>query len=309
MFFPPQGYAVVFQSRQRFACRDALLVLESMQIPVRLDQAESTWYLSVPAHHASEAVAELDAYQQEQPAGDADRHGDPPTAGVRYPGMGSGITGYVTCLLSFAYLSGLPSHGSPWVVLGGMQAEAVATQHQWWRTITALTLHVDVGHLMSNLGFGCLFGWMASRLFGGGLAWGGILIGGATGNLLNALLRDPTHQSIGASTAVFAALGMVVADGLGFRQRIDQNVLKRWSPLIAGLVLFGLLGLGDQRTDVLAHATGFVAGLPIGWLANKVPATVRQRKLTQILLGGVSVVIIVIAWLFAVSHWTVTSKM
>ena len=42
---------------------------------------------------------------------------------------------------------------------------------QWWRTITALTLHSGLAHLISNLVFGCAFGGLAAHSLGSGLAW------------------------------------------------------------------------------------------------------------------------------------------
>ena len=82
---------------------------------------------------------------------------------------------------------------------------------QWWRAVTALTLHVDHGHLLGNLLAGIVIGIVAAQLLGQGLAWLAILLAGALGNLIAALLRGPDYGAIGASTAVFGALGIVSA--------------------------------------------------------------------------------------------------
>jgi len=46
---------------------------------------------------------------------------------------------------------------------------------EFWRAVTALTLHLDVGHLLANLGFGTVFGLLAGQLLGAGVAWATVL--------------------------------------------------------------------------------------------------------------------------------------
>ena len=82
---------------------------------------------------------------------------------------------------------------------------------EWWRTLTAMTLHVDAEHLIGNLLFGAAFGLIAGHLLGNGLAWCSIVAAGALGNVVDALLHPAAHTAIGASTAVFATLGLWAA--------------------------------------------------------------------------------------------------
>lgn len=51
---------------------------------------------------------------------------------------------------------------------------------QWWRCVTALFLHADVGHLMSNVvALGVLKTPLVGRRLGAGLAWILFVIRGA----------------------------------------------------------------------------------------------------------------------------------
>lgn len=144
---------------------------------------------------------------------------------------------------------------------------------QWWRPFTALFLHADGLHLLGNILSGTLFGTLVSRLMG---PWRGgflILASGAIGNILTCALTYPDHfTSIGASTAVFGALGIL--SGLGVSSMLENGLhlplAKTTAPFLAGLVLLGWLGSGQQgeNTDVLGHVMGFSSGLLIG-LANK----------------------------------------
>ena len=97
-----------------------------------------------------------------------------------------------------------------WLDAGALRSGAVRAG-EVWRAVTALTLHLDVGHMLSNLGFGTVFGLLAGQLLGPGVAWASVLAAAASANLLNAWLQPEVHSSVGASTAVFATLGLLAA--------------------------------------------------------------------------------------------------
>jgi membrane associated rhomboid family serine protease len=92
------------------------------------------------------------------------------------------------------------------------------------------------------------------------LAWLLILIGGTVGNLMNVLVQRPWHTAIGASTAVFAALGLLAAYLWTGKQLIRDSWARRWAPVVGAVVMLAWLGTGGERTDIVAHLTGFLAG-------------------------------------------------
>src|SRR4029434_3541962 len=97
-----------------------------------------------------------------------------------------------------------------WFGAGRLQAGGVVGG-EWWRAVTALTVHVEIDHLLGNLAFGAFFGYFAGRYLGVGVGWLAIVVAAALANGFDALLQPSAHRSIGASTAVFAALGMLTA--------------------------------------------------------------------------------------------------
>jgi membrane associated rhomboid family serine protease len=140
---------------------------------------------------------------------------------------------------------------------------------EWWRPFTALFLHADVPHLAGNLLSGLLFGTLVSRFIGPWRAWSLILACGAVGNAITSVLTWPEEFiSIGASTAVFGALGIL--SGLGFSNMLRARLHLPWArisaPVLAGVVLLGLFGGGhaNGNTDVLGHVFGFGSGLTAG---------------------------------------------
>ena len=108
--------------------------------------------------------------------------------------------------------------------------------------------------------FGAFFGILAGGLIGPGIAWLAILVAAAFANTLNAFLLDEGHRAIGASTAVFAALGLVS----GFVWRSKLMAQEKWAwrlgPIVGGIALLAYTGTGGPNTDVGAHLAGFVCG-------------------------------------------------
>ena len=169
---------------------------------------------------------------------------------------------------------------------------------EWWRTITALTLHSGIRHLAGNILFGTLFGLMAGRLVGSGVAWGGIVIASAAANLFNTALLQSTHRAIGASTAVFAALGLV--SGYVWRARLMAQ--DRWplrlGPIIGGVALLAYTGTGDENTDIGAHLAGFGCGFLAGMALTLASSYLVQRSL-QLSSGVAALFLVAWSWLVA----------
>ena len=287
---------IVFKTKDRQSCGVPQLVLASAGISSELFKRDGWWVIVVAADDGAAALDELRLHQK-------DNADQTPRRLPRIPVFsgamgGVGVYALVTSLLTFCDL--FAAYQWPWRVQGRMQAGEVMAG-EWWRIFTALTLHADLHHLLSNLAFGGLFGLLAGRILGGGVAWFSIVLAGAIGNAINALARDPEHSSIGASTAVFAALGILVAHALRPRSNSTENAFKRWRPLIGGVLLLAFVGVGGERTDVGAHVAGFFSGVVIGWIACRIPDRLLAHQTFQTVASALAFLLIAIAWSIAIS--------
>ena len=175
---------------------------------------------------------------------------------------------------------------------------------QWWRVVTAATLHADLGHLAGNLfGLG-LFGYFAVRYLGNGLGWLSIIVTAALSNLTNVILHwDETFLSLGASTAVFSALGIVSGFPIGSYLKSGGTIERRqWLiPLAGGLMLLGWMGGGNYLTDVAGHLWGYLWGLVTaiiyGWIGLQ--ARISKKGQTMLLCFGWG--LIALCWILALS--------
>lgn len=285
-------WIIVFESDLMQPAADRALVLHSLDIPYEVLRDGSRAALAVPAELGERARYEIRQYEQENrrprtrvPARFAYRDGVP------------GIVAYVVVVCLAAWLAGEAAFGRDWLANGRVDG-ALIRQGEWWRLFTALTLHSGPRHLIGNLGFGIAFGFLAGRLAGSGVAWFGIVLASAAANAVNTLLLDSGHRSIGASTAVFAALGLVA----GFVWRGRLMTQDRWAyrigPVVGGIALLAFTGTGDESTDVGAHLLGFASGFGAGLLLSLLPERAFARPV-QLVCGVIALTLPAIAWLTA----------
>ncbi len=263
--------------------------IASRQVPMPLGIG-----LFVAAADAADARHELAAYEHEN----APRRRAVRPAAAIHQGWPAALA-YALLLLFFYGAARRDLWGIDWLEAGAVQAGLMRAGEEW-RAVTALTLHLDHGHLIGNLLAGMAIGTLAAQLLGPGLAWLAILLAGTLGNLLAALLRAPDHTAIGASTAVFAALGIVSAFTRQRRWLQRDLRLRRLAPLGAGVLLLAYLGFGGERTDVGAHVAGFAVGLAVGWVLARWYERVPRGTRAQWRYGGLAAGLLLLSWAIAI---------
>ncbi|HEX5046320.1 MAG TPA: rhomboid family intramembrane serine protease [Gammaproteobacteria bacterium] len=268
------------------------LVLTARDIDYRRVLGFRGWELCVPAPLAAAATAELAQYLAENKRAVGQRHVE--HVGGALPGVAAYL---LILLLAFACL-----HKSvfnlDWLVAGRFDAGRVAGG-EWWRVVTALTVHFDIDHLAGNLGFGAFFGYFVGHYLGRGAGWLAILSSAAFANAVAALVEPAGHRSIGASTAVFAAVGILTAYTWRRGYLRDTPWRARIAPIVAGLGLLAFTGTAGENTDLLAHLFGFVAGFGCGLLFARFTriAALRSRRL-QSACAAIAVATLAGAWVW-----------
>jgi rhomboid protease GluP len=268
------------------------LVLAAAGIEAQLLRDARVIRLGVPPPEAARARWELACYERENAP--ARRSRFPLAALYRV----EGALAYAAVLLFFFGAERRHALSLDWLAAGAADGGRILAG-EWWRTITALALHADLGHLMSNLAFGMVISLLVADLLGSGLAWLAILLAGALGNGLDALVHPASHSAIGASTAWFGALGILAGHARRSRVVPWRGGLRRWAPIGAGIMLLAFLGFGGERTDVGAHVAGFAVGLGIGFALAHGAARVPQGARAQRIYGALACGLFALAWLLA----------
>jgi len=272
--------------------RELSLVLSAVGIAHRIEPAGQGWQLLVPPEQYAAARLEYERYLLENAVVP-----ERPPRLVTLDSGWAGVFGFWLVLWCLPWLEGT-FFELPWRAAGAMDAAEVR-QGEWWRTVTALTLHGDFAHLIANSGFGALFGLFVGRFLGSGFGWLLVLLAGALGNGVNALLQPEGFRSLGASTATFAALALTTYvwrlgyfRGGGWRRSL--------APVGGGLALLALTGTGGENTDVVAHFTGFAAGAALGAAAAPFDPR-RLGRSGQVIAGGLCLALLALAWRLALA--------
>ena len=279
----------VFRSPRRRDCEERLLVLTAVGIAGQLAY-DGECLIEVVAADAQAARVHLRHYELEnRPVP------PPPPAPLPHSHAWLGCVLYVGVLMGVAFGVANGFVRLDAFDLGELDAAQVQGG-QWWRAWTALTLHLDGPHLAANLTAGVWFGYLAARQLGGGLAWLLIVSGGALANLMAGLYGPPEHRAVGASTAVFAALGLMSAYSWRERLRWPQRWARRWGPLVAGVVLLGWTGSSGEGTDLVGHVAGFTVGALLGAVVAVPRIRARLSRVPQWLTGAAALASIALAW-------------
>jgi membrane associated rhomboid family serine protease len=278
--------------------RERGLVISARELPYWLDREGNDWVLRV---EESAGVA----VQRELASFEAEEQGRPPPISEPMTEKVETLSLYVAAwvMSGFFVIQGL--RGAEWLERGAATSDGILLRGELWRTVTALTLHGDLSHFAANFATALLFARFVLPLLGTGCTWLAIVASGALGNAFNAWgYRGESHASIGASTAVFGALGILV--GAEFIVRLSSaHGRSRWQlvlPIGAGLALLAFLGTGgeERRVDVMAHFWGFVVGLPLGalaiWLGLKARLSVWMQRAASLAALGVLMGAWWVAW-------------
>src|SRR3989475_9633551 len=274
---------------ERHQADEWAVVLATGNIPHRLHPGLDGWALIVGVRDAEAAREALDAYDRENIADTADVGADAvaPIRGAAVVGVAVGLL-----LIGFFAVTGTRASRSTWFERGSADAERIVAG-EWWRTVTALTLHADAPHVIGNAGASVVLVGAVSHQLGPGVGLCVLLLAGAGGNALTAVAHGAHHDSVGASTAMFGAIGILAATRVVSRGR-RPAARKLWMVVAASLALLALLGT-SPNADLLAHLFGLLLGGALG-LATAAALPRPLRPPAQWGLPGAGLPVGVGAW-------------
>ncbi|PLX43088.1 MAG: hypothetical protein C0608_00070 [Deltaproteobacteria bacterium] len=273
--------------------REWALVLNARGVPHRLRHIGRIVVISVMQVDLERAERELKLYEDENSEW-------PPIYETTKP-RGDEFLISVVLFGALAVLLDLSQGSFSYIVEAGrVSAAKMLWEGQWWRSVTALTLHANFRHLGGNALVGVFFlSWLIKDA---GAGFGLLLFfaAGAAGNILTVIYEGMPHISVGSSTALFGTIGVLSAFAVLRRRDMPW---RRWIlPLGAGAALLAMLGGPGERVDFTAHimglGAGFLLGLPTGKLLERHAA---WALISQLLAGVGAIAIVAISWALALS--------
>ncbi|HKI70593.1 MAG TPA: rhomboid family intramembrane serine protease, partial [Verrucomicrobiae bacterium] len=197
-------------ARSRRQAMDWSLVLASQSIDTVVDWSEeSGWGLIVAAPDREKALYSIQQFRAEN------RHWPWRQKVFRQQVLFDwGSLAWVGLISAFYWLSVTGAN----LRTAGLMDSVAVSHGQWWRLVTAIFLHADLGHLASNGGIGFILLGLAMGRYGTGVGLLAALLAGVGGNVTTWFI-DKNHLSLGASGMVMGALGLLAAQSFtGWRK-------------------------------------------------------------------------------------------
>ncbi len=286
--------------------RDRGLVMSSMDLPHWIARQGREYVLCVLEVDRARAAAALAEFERDEAVRPKPAVLEP----LHIPKF-SVLMALLVMVACYAIQRALPAR----LIERGIADDLLIRAGEWWRAFTALTLHGDSGHLVSNLSLAIFVFAFGFARFGSGAGTLAILLGGALGNILNAVVHvAQAHRSLGSSTALFAGLGLLTGGELA--GRLSRGAARAgwplYVPLGAGLAFLSLFGGGGgenrdgtpaplRNVDLLAHLFGLLAGIAVGAAFQAAGLRRGASVRVQALAGTLAAAVMAIAWWRAIS--------
>lgn len=143
--------------------------------------------------------------------------------------------------------------------------QSILELHQYWRTVTAIFVHGDMGHLLHNVPVYLFFAWILQGYFGLLASVALPLVIGILANVLTVYFYEDQVRLLGASGMIYGMVAMWLLLYVYF----DRGAW--WVKRVGRAVGFSLLVMFPQSYDpkvsYLAHFTGFTLGFVLAWLS------------------------------------------
>jgi len=284
----------LFQNLSEDQANQYGLVLSSAGISYRLKKEGSGWYVWVDDMDHEKALSTIEQYLEENQ--DFDKKDE--VLHFEYQKTFTGL--WASMLLLVFYV--VTKHGYDFhhIVNAYGSSAFHILRGELYRTVTSLMLHANPLHLSGNILGTAIFGTAVCTITGWGVGWLMILATGIAGNLSNAILYKTGHLSIGASTAVFGAIGILAVHQFIRKLGLPGQRMRAWLPLAGGIAILGILGSGEF-TDLMAHLFGFLSGIGIGALyTNLVKGPIKRTY--QVYCFLVTLSVLFLSWITAIGN-------
>ena len=173
---------------------------------------------------------------------------------------------------------------------GAKQNNLIAEQHQYWRLITSIFIHIGIIHLLLNNYALWIIGQEIERIYGSARFVVLYLITGLIGSI-GSYTFNPKATSAGASGAIFGLFGALAAFAFRYRKEIPEflsrEIKRRVLPIIAINLVFGF---SVRIVDNAAHLGGLLAGVI---LALAVPYKRPNERTTPLIWRALQVICLV----------------
>jgi rhomboid protease GluP len=193
-------------------------------------------------------------------------------------------------------------------------------EHQWWRFVTPMFLHVNLLHLIVNMYSLWIVGPYVEKLYGSAkfvFFWVLTGIAGviasyltvrptlAVGSLSRFIFKAVDEPSAGASGALFGLVGVLFVFGIKYRHELPEGFKRAFGTgllpmiflnLFIGYVLRGFI-------DNAAHLGGLISGALLALVVDyRRPGERSSIALTWRIIQGAAIALVIISFVMTWRH-------
>jgi membrane associated rhomboid family serine protease len=186
------------------------------------------------------------------------------------------------------------------IAFGAKKNDLIADQHQYWRLVTCVFLHIGFVHFLLNNYALWIVGRDIEQIYGSARF---LLLYLATGVLasLSSFYYSPDSVSAGASGAIFGLFGVMAAFSFRYRKEIpaalSKDIRRRVLPVIAINLMFGYSARGI--IDNAAHIGGLIAGVALALVIPFKHPSEKETPLVWRALQALCVVVVMASFVAA----------
>ena len=196
----------------------------------------------------------------------------------------------------------------------------IQIQHQWWRFVTPMFLHVNLLHLIVNMYSLWIVGPYVEKLYGSAkfvFFWVLTGIAGviasyltvrptlAVGSLSRFIFKAVDEPSAGASGALFGLVGVLFVFGIKYRHELPEGFKRAFGTgllpmiflnLFIGYVLRGFI-------DNAAHLGGLISGALLALVVDyRRPGERSGIAVTWRVLQGAAIALVIVSFVMTARH-------
>ena len=161
-------------------------------------------------------------------------------------------------------------------LFGAMSPQAIIENHEYWRFITPIFVHIGLTHIGINSLSLYFVGRILEPIIGHTRFFFLYILSGVMGNLLSFAFGNAYGLSAGASTSLFGMFAAFIILGKIYSY---HPMIQRMSQNMKLLIILNLvMNLFDSGVDILGHLGGAVGGI-LFMIILGVPRNTLQEKL------------------------------
>ena len=158
-------------------------------------------------------------------------------------------------------------------------------QHQWWRFVTPIFIHVNLPHVLINMYSLWVIGpwveklygsakfvvfWVVTGIAGVALSYLTVFPGSRPGLIGSFLIKSEDLPSAGASGALFGLVGVLFVFGIKYRHELPEGFKRAFGTGMLPVILLNLgIGfLGRNLIDNAAHLGGLLSGAALATVVS-----------------------------------------